>query len=313
MDKHFDKVLQFDLQDDAATELAAKALSNKTRRDILRLLDSSPMAIWDIAMTLNQPLSTISEHISMLIKAGIVSVIRQSSRRCNSKIVARQYEKISFSIINKQHLPQNEKKECISIPIGSYHNFKINRYCGMIDEHGYIGNRDDPNTFYSPKRNDARLLWFDYGYLEYKIPLNLSHKLPDSISLTLEFCSEAPSYNENWPSDIYFEINGKRIGTYTCPGDFGQRSGIYTPGWWQGGTQYGLAKTVNINQDGSYLDGEPLSAVSLCDLDIEKDPILCLRIGVDERTKNRGGLNLFGKGFGDRGEDILLTVFYKEI
>ena len=313
MGNQFEKVLHVNLQDDAQTELVAKTLSNKARRDILRLLHKAPMAIWDIAVTLNLPLSSVSEHVSMLIKAGIVSVVRQSNRRGNSKIVARQYEKVSFSIAGDPHAVSKTESEVIAIPIGSYHSFRIHRYCGMINTESQIGSRDDPNTFYSPCRFGAGLLWLDYGYLEYRVPLPKHEDMAlQNLSFALELCSEAPAYNENWPSDIYFEINGKRIGTYTCPGDFGARSGIYTPKWWQNGTQYGLVKTVDIRMEGSFLDGEPFGSVGIRDLAIEEDPVLRFRVGVDENAKNRGGLNLFGKGFGDRGEDILLTAYYKE-
>ena len=313
MEKQFNKVLKVNLQDESSADTVIKALNCKTRRDILKLLDSHSMGIWDIAKTLNIPLSSISEHVSVLAKAGIVSVCKKAGDRGNSKIITRQYEKIEIGIVPQKALAPTQNRYTLPIPIGSYTDFHIRQYCGMLCENGYVAERDDPNTFYSPHRGQAGLLWFDCGYLEYKIPVKvlLGHRV-NSLSFTLELCSEAPGYNENWLSDIYFEANGKRVCTYTCPGDFGARQGLHTPKWWKSGTQYGLTKKLEIKEEGSFLDGVRISDITLSDLDLSKDPILRFRIGIDENAKNKGGINLFGKGFGDRGEDILFSAFYTD-
>ncbi len=313
MEKQFNKVLKVNLKDDAAAEAIIKALNCKTRRDILRLLGAGSMGIWDIAKTLNVPLSSISEHVSVLVKAGIVSVVRKASERGGGKIISRQYERIEVGIVAGSNTAKQNASYTVQIPIGSYTDFKIKQYCGMVAEQGYIGDRDNPNTFYSPLRATAGLIWFDCGYLEYKIPVkHISCQKIRSLAFSLEICSEAPGYNENWQSDIYFEVNGKRICTYTSPGDFGARTGICTPRWWKDGTQYGLLKKIEVKENGSYLDEKYISELTISDLLQTAEPIVCFRIGVDENAKNRGGLNLFGKGFGDHGEHISLSVFYKE-
>lgn len=311
MEKHFNKVLVTNLKDDKRSEEIIKALNCKTRRNILRLLNGGSMGIWDIAEKLNVPLSTISEHISVLIKSGIVSVVKKTSDRGNCKIVSRQYEKIEIDIVPQDSYRATNQCLTVDIPIGSYTSFNINKYCGMLGKDGYIGNRDDSDTFYSPLRIYSSLIWFDYGYLEYKVPCKiLNKKNIKSISITLELCSEAPGYNENWRSDIYFDINGKRVCTYTSPGDFGARPGIYTPKWWSDGTQYGTIKRIDVRHNGCYIDGELVSNITVKELNLSESPLITLRIGVDEDAKNRGGINLFGKDFGDNDKDILLTVSY---
>lgn len=67
------------------------------------------------------------------------------------------------------------------------------------------------------------------GFLEYKVPNILpKHKQCKQLSLSMELCSEAPGYNENYPSDIYLSINDRSCGHYHSTGDFGARRGIYT-------------------------------------------------------------------------------------
>lgn len=34
------------------------------------------------------------------------------------------------------------------------------------------------------------------------------------------------------------------------------------------------------------------------------------RIGIDEKAENPGGLNIFGKGFGDLDRDTVMTLYF---
>ena len=314
MEKFSNKVLSVDLKDEEQSERIIKALNCKTRRDILRLLSGKTLSIWEIAERLNVPLSTTSEHVSILLKAGIISVVRKEGSRGQSKILSRQYEQIRIELVHATGTPSKAEVRREEIPIGSYTDFKIGKYCGMLGEEGYIGRRDDPTTFYAPKRHEAQLLWFDYGYLEYKIPLKeVENKTLAGIALSLELCSEAPGYNENWKSDVFFEINGTPLCTLTLPGDFGARQGALTPKWWKAGTQYGLLKKIEVRKKGTFLDGEPCSDICIADLEAGGSPsLLTLRIGVKEDAKNRGGVNLFGSKYGDHPQHILLDLIYKE-
>lgn len=308
MEKDSRKILAVNLLDDKHAEKVAKALSNKCRRDIIRALQSGPKSIYTLSLILNIPMSTLSEHISILLKSGICSVARVLTDRGQSKVITRQYEDITFDISGAT-LPKTDIKNFkVEIPIGSYNSFNVHQYGGMISEDSQIGVRDDPNNFYHPERIRAQIIWFDYGYLEYFVPFNASEygKIL-SISFSQEICSESPGYCEDWKSDIFFEINGVEIGIYTSPGDFGARRGIITP-LWRDGTQYGILKTIQVKEDGTYLDGVKVSNVCIGDLKIEENPIVKYRIGVKENAKNRGGINIFGNKCGDHPQHIIMTI-----
>ena len=312
MDKEYVKTLKCSIFDEDRVEKIVKALNCKTRRNILRLLEKGPKGIWEIAETLDSPLSTVSEHISVLTAAGIISVIRRVSDRGYAKIVSRQYEKIEIKIIADNAEKTRDRTFAIQVPIGSYSAFNVGQYCGILCEDGYIGGRDNADSFYSPLRFAAQLIWFDSGYLEYTVPFSAERiKKAASFSLTAEICSESPGYNENWKSDIYFEVNGVRVCTYTSPGDFGGRKGNFTPPWWDEGTQYGILKKVEINEDGTFLDGEKVSSVTLVDVHFKDSNVVTLRIGVDKDAKNKGGINLFGKKFGDYDKHIVVAISEK--
>ena len=309
MDKEYIKSLKCSLFDEESAAKIIKALNCKTRRDILRLLEKGPKGIWEIAEALNVPLSTISEHISVLTKAGIISVIRRVSDRGFAKIVCRQYEKIEIKIIQDSAEKNHEHTVAIQVPIGSYSAFSVGNYCGILSEEGYIGGRDNADSFYSPLRFAAQLIWFDCGYLEYTVPFTAETvKNAVSFSFSAEICSESPGYNENWKSDIFFDVNGVRVCTYTSPGDFGARRGVFTPSWWNDGTQYGFLVKVEVNATGTFLNGSMVSDTTLTDVRFFDSNVVVLRMGVDKSAKNKGGINLFGKKFGDYDKHIVVMV-----
>ena len=74
------------------------------------------------------------------------------------------------------------------------------------------------------------------------------------------------------------------------------------------GTQYGILKKVEINEDGTFLDGEKVSSVTLVDVHFKDSNVVTLRIGVDKDAKNKGGINLFGKKFGDYDKHIIVAI-----
>ncbi len=313
MIRKYEKSYKIGLDNENGSAKLIKALNSKTRRNILRILANGSMTIYSLAINLNIPLSTISEHIKILANAGLITVFGRNDGRGRGKMVTRQYEKIQISLCEAKDEEHNSHSYSQHIGIGSYSSFNINKYCGIVGEEGYIGSRDDKNSFYAPNRFSAQIIWFDYGYLEYTVPLlDKDVSKLSSLSISLELCSEAPDYNETWKSDIYFEINSKEVCTYTAPGDYGARHGKITPSWWNEGTQYGLMKNIEVNSKGTFLDNNLVSNVTIRELNINKNPIIKFRIGVRENAKYRGGINLFGKKFGDYSQHIILTTTYEE-
>ena len=78
-----------------------------------------------------------------------------------------------------------------------------------------------------PERTEAALLWFSgSGYIEYYFanPMPPGAAL-DELRIRAELSSEAPSFQQDWPSDITVTINDQPVGTWRSPGDFGDRKG----------------------------------------------------------------------------------------
>ena len=88
------------------------------------------------------------------------------------------------------------------------------------------------------------------GFVEYHFPpADVPLNRVDFLELSFEACSETLGHNNRWPSSIYVEINGQRLGVWHCEGDFGGRRGQWSPPWWDAtSTQFGQLKTWRVDQ-----------------------------------------------------------------
>lgn len=69
------------------------------------------------------------------------------------------------------------------------------------------------------------LLWFCKRFRQYQFPnnANIVGQDFDALDISLEVGSEVPGTAADWPSDITVSINGVELGTWTSPGDFGDK------------------------------------------------------------------------------------------
>jgi predicted transcriptional regulator len=288
----------------------AKALGSAQRLRILDYLQTRVANVSEIAEALEMPLSTANLHIGVLEESGLIRSDLISASRGVQKVCARIYDLVVLQL--PRSTVQFDRHENIHMPIGAYTECHVVPTCGLTSEIAVIGYMDDPVSFYEPLRFTAQLIWFRQGYLEYRFPYRATlERQPKSLVLSMEICSEAPNHHPDWPSDIFMEINGHPIGTWTSPGDFGGERGNLTPEWWEEwNSQYGLLKNWRVDQSGSWIDGAPLSAVTIDDLDLDNQSFIRVRFGIHKDAHNVGGINLFGRKFGNYPQDIMMQIHY---
>lgn len=286
-----------------------EALASKVRLQIIEILAQGPKNIKELAKALDLSSAIMTMHVRKLEKAGIVSSQRVRSNGGIQKLcsLAIDYLEIDFPKGSGNERKYHE----IVIPVGHYTDFDISPTCGLATREKIIGYFDDPRYFLDVERVNAKILWFMRGYIEYRIPnYIMPNEHLDELEISMELGSEAPGYNNNWPSKLNFYINGKFIGQWTSPGDFGDKRGRFTPAWWSSDiNQYGLLKILRINKKGSWMDGVKLSNVTLEDLKIRQNNI-DFRIEVSEDNGKPGGLTLYGEGFGNYDQDIVVKLYY---
>ena len=100
------------------------------------------------------------------------------------------------------------------------------------------------------------------------------------------------------------------VGTWTSPGDYGDKRGVYTPSWWKlKGSQYGKLKTWRIGTSGTFIDGVRISDVTIDDLDLANiTRSVCVSASIP-MPRHPGGVNIFGRGFGNYDQDIVMRLY----
>jgi predicted transcriptional regulator len=306
------RVLRLDLDNDAGDpHLILKALSSSTRLKILKLLSFRVLNISEIGEALDLPTSTATLHVNTLEEAGLIHTELHPAIRGLQKVCARVYDVVVVELA-RGDAEQTQSVE-VSMPIGAFIDCRVTPTCGLAGSAGIIGLFDDPASFFEPERVNAQLLWFHQGYVEYRFPNRLPPKAElENVAVSLELCSEAPLHHEEWPSDITMWMNGIEIGTWTSPSDFGGQRGLITPEWWESwNSQYGLLKVWSVTESGSFVDGRRISEITLDALHIADDPSFCVRIGVKPDARHVGGINIFGRQFGNYPQDVVLRFRYR--
>jgi predicted transcriptional regulator len=287
-----------------------RALASDTRVAILRYLGDRVVAVNEIAKDMGLPSSTATMHIRVLENAGLLHTELRPASRGLQKVCARTYDELVFDLPRGLHNAHDAVE--VQMPVGGFSDFEVEPTCGLVTSSGLIGYLDDPSAFYEPDRLNAQLLWFRTGYVEYRFP----NRVPpgakiESVQLTAEICSEAPLHDEDWPSDITVWINGVALGDWTCPSDFGGQRGRLTPSWWEEkDSQFGVLKRWRVTSRGTTIDGIELSGVDLEALGLRSREPVVVRIGVRPDAENVGGLNLFGRSFGNYPQDVGLRLEY---
>ncbi|MGV1753452.1 ArsR/SmtB family transcription factor [Agrobacterium sp. CG674] len=294
--------------DDGAEVL--KCLAAPARLSILKILHANgSLNVNEIAELLDLPQSTTSTHINQMEEAGLIRTEVQKARKGSQKICHAVHDEIVLSFSR----PSETVDETIevSMPVGLYSGYEVFAPCGMCSNEAIIGYLDNPDTFLSPERMKAGLVWFTRGFVDYQFPNNARIKGAPvrELELLMELSSEVPGTSANWPSDITISINGQPIATWTSPGDFGDHRGKFTPDWWKlRGSQYGVLKSFRVTEGGTFIDGVRVSDTNLDDLDLLQHRSIRLRIEVPDTAEHPGGINIFGRGFGNYDQDIVLRV-----
>lgn len=312
--QHQQRTLELSIYErDAEVLKTFKALASEPRLRILEHLKQPNKLsnLSEIAQDLSMNLATVTMHINILEEAGLILCEHIPGERGTQRVCGCFMDWINIHMSPKAATETGKLLEH-KIPIGSFTSFEVTPTCGLFSEHKQIGHFDDPVSFYEPERIHAQLLWFTSGFVEYRVPHHLNpNAVVESLSLSMEVCSEAPMYHEDWPSDITIWINDVDIGCWTSPAEFGGVRGKLTPAWQPThATQYGLLKTWQVTRQDTRVDGDRISELGLEPLGLQSAPYVSVRIGVKEDAAHVGGINIFGQKFGNHAQDIVLSLRY---
>ena len=287
-----------------------KVLGSDVRIDIIKLLlTHKQMNLNEIASALNITNGALTSHIKKLESANLIAIRSESTGHGNQKLCSLRLDKI---LIDFEQAASIQNVYNIEIKVGHYSDYKVYPTCGLSTPKALIGEVDDNRYFSHPDRYDADILWFTKGYVEYEIPNFIpAGQRITQLMLSMELSSEAPGVNSVWPSDITFSLNGRDVGMWVSPGDFGDVRGIFTPEWWfPNWNQYGLLKMLVINSSGTFIDGLQISDVNINEFDLNYRSKIRFRFSVKNDAEHVGGLTIFGRTFGNYAQDIKASIHY---
>lgn len=299
-----------DERDDDGLVNLGKALSSPERIKILRLLRNGSRYMMEIAEELDIPLSTVSRHIDILALAGLVFISFEPGPKGHSKLCSKVVVNVNITLLDiiDSPVPDSYTTE---MPVGLYSDCSITAPCGMASKTAQLGEPDDPAMFFSAERVNAELLWFNTGSVSYKMPPPpVKSGLFNEIGISFEICSETLYYRDKWPSDITVSVNDVEITTFTSPGDFGGRRGKYSPEFWPiTSTQFGILMKFAVNSSGVYVNNVlKNSEVTVESLNLKKYEYIKITLAIKDDAVHKGGLNIFGKSFGDYPQAIVMTL-----
>jgi predicted transcriptional regulator len=289
-----------------------KALSSDIRLEILTMLTKNDsLNLNDIAIKLNLTNGAITMHIKKLEESGLIEVTTSVGKHGIQKICYLNEDVLKVDLQNKNKEQQNFYE--YEIKVGHYCDFYAEPTCGLASKDNIIGEFDDPRYMADPQHINAGIVWLSKGFLEYRIPNYLkSNQEFNELQFMFELSSEAPYYNNQWPSDIYFYLNNIELGYWTSPGDFGGTKGSFNPDWWPPHlNQYGMLKLLRINKSGTFIDGRRISDVCISDIKLSRKSDIKFKLAVGEKGHN-GGLTIFGKNFGNFDQDITARILFDE-
>lgn len=301
--------MELDLSDNSLP--VYQALASDVRLQILRLACEGNYSITDISKKINLSKAIVTKHVQKLEQAQLIKCERDDSSAGCRKISHLAVDNIRIEF--PRHIYHSYSKYEEEMPLGNYIGFEVHPTCGLVSKTGRIGNFDDPYAFVDRNRCNAAMLWFSEGYVEYLMPNHLEKgQKPRMLEISMELASEFPYSNNVWPSDISFFLNEIPVGTWTCPGNFSDARGFYTPEWWNDDlSQYGLLKHIRVSDLNTSIDGEPISDITLSDLDMDNHKFIRLRIASLSNAVQKGGVTIFGRGFGNFDQDIICRLYYE--
>jgi predicted transcriptional regulator len=304
--------MPYHIQELSASESVAlfRALASSSRARIVELLAERDMNINELSAALRLAQPSVSKHVQILEEAGLVSSDYIPGPQGMQKRCRRVHDRLIVDMSSP-----HPKEDCVAeieVPIGMFTDVQAVPTCGLASRERFIGHLDNPVSFFLPERAQAQILWSSGGYVEYVFTnsLPLQAKIT-AIDLALEISSEAPGYDNDYPSDVTVWINGHDIGTWISPGDPGGTRGRLNPDWWHDNlNQSGYLKVWQITEDGTSVDGVKVSSVKLSTLGVLPWAMIRMRIGIKPGASHEGGFTIFGRGFGNYEQDLVLRLHY---
>lgn len=315
-----------------------KALSNEARLEILDHIGDDEVSVGMLTDRMGLSKTAVLGHLNILEEAGFVRTRTVAGTVGNQKVCKRLYDRLVFDFASIPSEDDGGYYET-SVQPGNFFDHEVYPPCGLATPFHVVGKWDDPSVFLSPGRVEASILWCAFGMVEYRIPLNIPFEDVGitRLEIILELSAQddisqnpmlvlpediGPGRITDGVSDVTFEVGGHEIGSCLLREYARFGGGRHTPAWWKG-SSYGKLVRIAIDREGTTIDGERASGVTLGDV-LPRELLLRnnrlkralhtadyvpLRVGIRRDAAHISGFTLFGHGFGEHTCDIVVRFY----
>ena len=181
----------------------------------------------------------------------------------------------------------------VAMPIGLYTSCEVSAPCGLCSPQGIIGLLDVPGHLPQSGPHERGVDVVHARLRRISVPQQRAPRRQGRRRA--RFLDGAVVGSAGHLGQLALRHHGRdqrpEVGTWTSPGDFGDKRGVFTPDWWKlKGSQYGKLKSWRVTPDGTFIDGMKISPITPRDLDLASHHSIRLRIEVKSRrqTPRRG-------------------------
>lgn len=253
------------------------------------------------------PKTTLIYHLNKLEEAGVIALLYKNTETRSKKLVSKIINSINLEMRKVLVEPKPKSMSNIQeIPVGAYDTYEGDNL-DFVYDHELIN--QIYNNFYDPRHYAAKLIYTKQGIISYKFSNAFAVRNGvDKLNISLEICSEAPYFDNDYKSDITFWLNDVELCTITLKGDYGDRRGKLNPEWWTNlFTQYGELVNISVDKNGVFVKEKLVNKnITIDDLKMTDNIFAKLTLGNKRFALNQGGFNIFGSEFGDYPQEIII-------
>ena len=225
-----------------------RGLASPVRVRILRLLRRrGPLNVNQISEALGLPQSTIATNVQMLEEASLIETATAQGRKGQQKICAARFDEIIIRLEARTTSREQDVVE-VEMPLGLYTSYQVGAPCGLCSTEGIIGRarRARPLPRSVPRAGGADLVRPRLCRIQVSQQCEGAERRGgrDRVRPGAVVGGARHQCRTGLPTSALW-VNDVKIGTWTSPGDYGDKRGVHTPRWWKlEGSQYGELTTL---------------------------------------------------------------------
>ena len=290
-----------------------RALANDTRVAILRYLGDRVVAVNQIAKDMGLPSSTATMHVTVLERAGLLHTELRPASRGLQKVCARTYDELVFDLPRGAARRTHDAVD-LQMPIGGYSDFVVEPTCGLVSATGLIGFMDDPSAFYEPDRLNGAAALVPGGLRGISVSESRAARCPRRVPAADRGDLQRGAAPRPRLAERHHGLDQRSAARRLDVPVRLRRPARTADPVVVGGKGLAVRRAQALARDEAGNDDrrdQPLDASTSHRSDLRTGTRSSYASASSQTPQNVGGLNLFGRGFGNYPQDLGFRLEYR--